>query len=409
MSNYIKDNKKIMNEYDYEKNKGIDLDTLTTGSWKKIWWICDKGHSYLMSVVNKAKRKNSCPICSNRIVLEGYNDLKTKFPELVKEWNYKKNKNLTPEKVVSGSNKKVWWICQKCGYEWEATIVSRTITGNGCRNCAINSVGNKIKSKKLEKYGDLTKTHPELVKEWNYEKNGDLKPECFHLGSTEKVWWRCPNGHEYEQIIYARTKDNYNCPVCANESHSSFPEQVIYYYCKKIFNKFEVINRYKIQRQEIDIFIKQIKLAIEYDGYYYHHNNKTKLTEKKKNAFLKENGIKLIRIKENYHKDIFRENDYDIISIKKNPSNDDLNKMLIKLFDRIGVIISKNIDMEFNIENDKIDIMNSFIFNIKQNSLAVKMPGIAKEWNYEKNGNLSPEMFSYASSRKVWWKCNKRT
>ena len=215
MSNYIKDNKKIMNEYDYEKNKGIDLDTLTTGSGKKIWWICDKGHSYLMSVVNKAKRKNSCPICSNRIVLEGYNDLKTKFPELVKEWNYKKNKNLTPEKVVSGSNKKVWWICQKCGYEWEATIVSRTITGNGCRNCAINSVGNKIKSKKHEKYGDLTKTHPELVKEWNSEKNGKKLPANIIINSPEKFWWKCSKcNYEWQASLYNRINKKSGCPKC---------------------------------------------------------------------------------------------------------------------------------------------------------------------------------------------------
>ena len=407
MSNLLKDNKELIKEYDYKKNSNVDLNVLTLGSGRKIWWICEQGHEYLMSIVNKAKRRNGCPICANRIVLEGYNDLKSKFPELAKEWNYEKNGNLKPEQLVSGSNKRVWWKCKKCGYEWEATVVSRTITGNGCRNCAINSVGNKIKTKKIEKYGDLTKTHPQLVKEWDYEKNSKLKPENFHFGSTTKVWWKCPNGHEYEQIIYARAKDNYNCPICANENHSSFPEQVVFYYCKKIFGKFDVINRYKIQSQEIDIFIKQLNIAIEYDGYYYHNNNKTKSIENKKNVFLKNNNIKLIRIKENYDKDIFSDNNYDVISIKKNPTFEDLNAMLKKLFKRIGGIISKDISENFNVENDKINIMDSFIYNIKQNSLALKMPNIAKEWNYEKNGNLKPEMFSYASSRKVWWKCLK--
>ena len=45
-SNYLKDNEKIMKEYDYEKNKDIDLEKLTIGTHKTVWWICLKGHSY---------------------------------------------------------------------------------------------------------------------------------------------------------------------------------------------------------------------------------------------------------------------------------------------------------------------------------------------------------------------------
>ena len=37
-SNYLKDNKKLMKEYNYEKNKQFDLDTLKLGSDKKILW-----------------------------------------------------------------------------------------------------------------------------------------------------------------------------------------------------------------------------------------------------------------------------------------------------------------------------------------------------------------------------------
>ena len=41
-------------------------------------------------------------------------------PELAKEWDFEKNKpDLTPDKVTVGSNRSVWWRCDK-GHSWEA-------------------------------------------------------------------------------------------------------------------------------------------------------------------------------------------------------------------------------------------------------------------------------------------------
>ena len=39
------------------------------------------------------------------------------------------------------------------------------------------------------------------------------------------------------------------------------------------------------------------------------------------------------------------------------------------------------------------------------NDLATTYPEIAEEWNYKRNGALSPEDFTYGSERKVWWIC----
>ena len=38
-------------------------------------------------------------------------------------------------------------------------------------------------------------------------------------------------------------------------------------------------------------------------------------------------------------------------------------------------------------------------------SLASKFPEIAKEWCYEKNGNLIPETTFAGSHKEVFWKC----
>ena len=52
--------------------------------------------------------------------------LAEQFPELAMEWDYERNGDLTPENVSYGSNKKVWWICPKCGQSYQKKIGNRT-------------------------------------------------------------------------------------------------------------------------------------------------------------------------------------------------------------------------------------------------------------------------------------------
>lgn len=63
MSNLLKSNKKLVNEWDYEKNKDIDIINITDGSSKKVWWKCPKGHSYQSYVYNKRNGYGKCPYC----------------------------------------------------------------------------------------------------------------------------------------------------------------------------------------------------------------------------------------------------------------------------------------------------------------------------------------------------------
>ena len=59
--------------------------------------------------------------------------------------------------------------------------------------------------------------YPELAKEWDFEKNGILKPSMFTKGSDHKVWWKCPEcNNEYEATIYHRVRGT-GCPSCARK------------------------------------------------------------------------------------------------------------------------------------------------------------------------------------------------
>ena len=56
-------------------------------------------------------------------------------PRLAREWNYEKNENLTPDMVMPKSGKRVWWKCPVCDYEWDSTVVNRTVKKSGCPSC----------------------------------------------------------------------------------------------------------------------------------------------------------------------------------------------------------------------------------------------------------------------------------
>ncbi|SHI64097.1 zinc-ribbon domain-containing protein [Pseudobutyrivibrio xylanivorans] len=39
------------------------------------------------------------------------------------------------------------------------------------------------------------------------------------------------------------------------------------------------------------------------------------------------------------------------------------------------------------------------------NDLQSKYPSIAGEWSYDRNGDITPDLVSYGSKKRVWWVC----
>ena len=395
---YIIDNKMLMSEWNYEKNGNLKPEQITSGSHKIVWWKCKKNHEYEMSVKQKTYGQ-TCPYCCNRRVLVGYNDLQTTNPNIAKEWHPTKNGNLTSQQVTHGSGKKVWWQCSKCGYEWKTSVLNRT-KGRNCPLC----------SNKVVVYGknDLATTHPEIAKEWHPTKNNNLKPEQFSHGSREKIWWKCPFGHEYESTIANRTNGT-NCPICNIGRQTSFAEQAVFYYVKKLYP--DAINRYKadfLERMELDIYIPSIRYAIEYDGAPWHSKGiKGKLErDRKKYNICCEHNIKLIRLSEKMS-DIGS----DVADYQFNTDNlhkpKNLEFMIKEILKQLDFSL-KHLKFIYgiNIEKDRIKILENMNVIKKKNSFEDQFPEIAKEWHNTKNGKLLPKMFMSGSKVKVWWKCS---
>lgn len=113
-----------------------------------------------------------------------------------------------------------------------------------------------------------------LLKEWNYDRNGMLTPSDFKEHSARKIWWKCKKGHEWKTSISNRSRGD-GCPECNSGIRTSFPEQAIYFYVKKIYP--DAVNRCTDvlpNGMEIDIFIPSINVGIEYDGSVWHESDK---------------------------------------------------------------------------------------------------------------------------------------
>lgn len=205
MSNLLKDKfPELMLEYDYEKNHDIDVNKLTYGSSRKIWWKCSKCNSNYEATVNNRSGNKGCSYCSGKKVNET-NSLYSLYPEIAKEWNYDKNKELTPDKVTYGSTKKVWWKCNTCDREWKISPNGRTLNNSKCPYCT---------SQKVNHTNSLQSLNPELAKEWHPTKNGELTPNDVTCSSGKKVWWIGKCGHEWNSLVSSRNNGT-SCPYCS--------------------------------------------------------------------------------------------------------------------------------------------------------------------------------------------------
>ena len=383
----------LAEEWDYERNGDLKPTDVLYGSHKRVWWKCKNGHEWETEIKDRGSSGQSCPYCSNKRVLIGYNDLYTycvnnNRQDLIEEFDTDKN-GFSMTDISIGSSKEIWWKCKK-GHSYKATA-SRRRNGTGCGICSHNVL--------LKNYNDLLTTHPEIAKEWDYEKNEKGPDEVMAGSNTEKYWFICPKGHSYSTTLLNRKKGS-GCSICAMEKHTSFPEKAIFFYIKQYFN--DVKENYRgslLGRKEIDIFLPELNIGIEYDGVAWHKDIKRDL-EKDKECI--KNGISLIRIRENGC------NKYESNSVKKYIPPYDmqaLGESIIFIFNYLNQMFDLNIAADVDVDRDRVSILEQIDLSEKENSVANFCPDIKNYWDYKKNGKITPEQISHASEKKVFLKC----
>lgn len=107
------------------------------------FFTCRHNHYYQHQVIKIVHNFDQngvsvCRICKGREVNE-QNSLKMIVPEIAKQWDYKKNYPLTPDKVFwKNSENPVHWICSR-KHTWSTTVYHRTTNKSNCPFCDMAS------------------------------------------------------------------------------------------------------------------------------------------------------------------------------------------------------------------------------------------------------------------------------
>lgn len=191
----------LIKEWHVVKNGSLTPSKMTLNSGRVVWWKCEIGHEWATRISHRAKG-SGCPYCAGNCLSEE-NCLSLTRADLLKQWDFKKNRIL-PDNVTEYSAKKVWWICSK-GHSWRATVGSRA-SGCGCPFCS---------GRKATPENNFSLKYPHLVALWNVERNGKLTPNNITPSTSRFFWWKCPKGHEWRQALKAFILNKSLCPLCS--------------------------------------------------------------------------------------------------------------------------------------------------------------------------------------------------
>jgi very-short-patch-repair endonuclease/translation initiation factor IF-1 len=268
----------------------------------------------------------------------------------------------------------------------------------------MSSIISRVKSPLCSECNSLDFIKPSYIKEWDFEKNLDYDLKEISVGSGVKVNWKCSNGHSWITRVVDRKKGQ-NCPFC--NAQTSKPEIRIFTELNKLFEddihrQSKVQWRKKIEGYEIDIYIPELKIGIEHDGSYFHKNQKSE----EKNKFLSNQGIKIFHIREFPLKLI---SNFDIQYKAGEFTKSVFNKFLLKIkqfFNKdFEVKIFDYINKKNYIADSNFQKMISILPGVlEQDSLLIKFPSVAKEWDVKRNGK-DPSHIAPFSSHLAWWKC----
>ncbi len=274
-------------------------------------------------------------------------------PHLVKEWDYKKNYPLTPNKFTHGARMKVWWICsktncvEKCEHSW-STEISHRSKGSKCPFCC------KLK---CCMHNTIAYTHKKIALEFHPTKNGKLRSNQFSAGSSVVIWWlcskKCSNNsclHEWRTTVSNRIAGS-TCPFCAGQ---------------------------KLSCEHESLASKYPKLAKEW---HYEKNGKLKPT----NILCKtDKNIWWICKNEN------RQGCEICAHVWQEPA-----WCRLRIYGKIS-------DCPFCVSRKKVAAC-------EHTSIVYTHSNIMNIWNYEKNKNVDPKKYSRGSGKIVWWKCKDKS
>lgn len=280
-------------------NQGIEILSDTyINNFSKLKLKCSICSHIWYARWNNLNNGRGCPECAkiNRANSKKLNHKETK-DIILWEQGWERTDNKTE---IIGYRQKIEVRCLKCGSVYIKTYHKIQRGRGGCRRCAYNKMRLDITGMKSRLKG--------------INQNIEITDSTSYLNRHTKIEVRCLKcGYEWDSTWnYLYRKQG--CPNCAAHNYSSKPEQEIIDFIlqynpnlKIIRNDRSIITNPKTNSPlEIDIYIPELKLAIEYNGMYWHSeqvlkskNIAAKYYHSMKTELLQNQGIQLLHIFEN--------------------------------------------------------------------------------------------------------------
>ncbi len=242
---------------------------------------------------------NGCPICAKRIggekrhenFLAKYGSFLDNYPNLATEWDAEKN-SIAPSQVSAGGGRHVniWWICKECKHSWSAAPRDR-VRGSGCPKCA-------RKNGAYKRCRESIRSNEQLLNQYDKKHNGSLS--SLKKTRREKIYWKCSFSDKHDFWL-ATTRDRLEkksgCPTCAKSSISTI-QIAIFNFLKSKFPELNPSLEHKLENYFLDIYLNNIDVAIEIDGFPWHDKPKAIERDRDKARICSERGILLLRLRD---------------------------------------------------------------------------------------------------------------
>ena len=230
-----KQHPRLMLQWDYKANKGVDPEKLACQSQKRVSWTCLDHGQWAARILDRVKG-TGCPACSLRD--RGHSKrgfFKDERPDLYAEVHPTLNIDIDVSQLTCGSNKEIWWLCKAedsrpegctCEHVWNAPVSRRCqkttrLSPSKCPFCTGNVVC-LCKS--------IAKLYPYVMPFWCYAMNSRLDPEAVGAGSRKEAWWQhvCVDGQMklqesrvFQVVRQFKDTGRLCCRACSASENSS--------------------------------------------------------------------------------------------------------------------------------------------------------------------------------------------
>ena len=203
-------------------------------------------------------------------------------------------------------------------------------------NMKVEHLKQKTQETNLEKYGEITPSKSKdvinKIRKSNINKNNQRilseDRNIINIDNNDKIFKilcnDCKETYEITYSLYYKRRET-NTTICINcnpiNKNVSGKEILLRNYIKEIYDG-EVIDNFRLNNLEIDIYLPELNIGFEFNGIYYHSElYKTRSYHKNKNDIFLENNIRIYHIWEDewdFKKDIVKSMISSKLNIIKN-------------------------------------------------------------------------------------------